>query len=172
MNVSHKEDLKCSRKTRGKKGNGIYPPHPPLSILYSWSRTGHRKMEKKQIPRMGGAPWSGLYLRRGNGIPAVLILFPLRLNIFCDWGCWGQHCLLWIENLSTSCLSSVTCHLCCDMLQWLNQKVTCFSVHWKTFLHVTNEVTLANICPSNSHLVMYSSTKCKVLKPLGARLAY
>lgn len=36
-------------------------------------------------------------------------------------------------------------------------------------LHGTNEVTLANICLSNSLWVMYSSAKCKVLKQLGEK---
>lgn len=101
-----------------------------------------RAQETQEKDVRGRRDW---YLfRGGNEIPAALFLFPLWSEMFYGWGCLAQCCLLWMENLITSCFSSVSFFPYCSVLQWINRKVICFSVHWN-LLCVSHSKSLSPI---------------------------
>lgn len=56
MHINHKEDLKCSRKARARKGDGIAPPSPIIlrSIVTVEQDTGNQG--GKRYSRNGRVP--------------------------------------------------------------------------------------------------------------------
>jgi hypothetical protein len=133
--INNKEHLKRARETRAKKGNGIFLLNPSIAEAEQDTRkTKDFRVEEALIVL-------GIFSEGEQGSPAVLLLSSLKM--LCGWGCMAQCCFQCIENLITNCCSSVTCHR--HAFQFTGRYSACHK-----------QVTLANICLSNSHLVMDS----------------
>lgn len=134
MHINHRDDLKCSRETKAKKEMEFALPSPNPITLHSVVKVERDTEKSAGGWGLGwGAGWwgEGFWGREGPsrvarifvqweremGVPAVLLCFSFRLETFPAWGCLAEHWLLRIENLITSCFSSATHHLHCNMLR-------------------------------------------------------